>query len=147
MQLIEGAAEGINYIHSKGYLAVVVTNQSVIARNLCTFAELDAINALMETLLGQQNAYIDALYFCPHHPDGGYPEERKEYKIKCNCRKPAPGLLLRAADEMNIDLSQSYMIGDRDSDVEAGQNAHVKASLKIKTNEKGALLKVLQALI
>lgn len=144
MNLIDGVEEALRYIHQKGYLAVVVTNQSVIARNLCTFEELDAINALMETLLGKKNAYIDALYFCPHHPDGGYPEERKEYKIKCNCRKPAPGLLLRAADELNIDLSESVMIGDRQSDVQAGINAKTKKSLLIPTNNPGALLHVLE---
>lgn len=143
MILIDKVEDALCYIHSKGYLAVVVTNQSVIARNLCTFDELDAINAQMETLLGEKNSYIDALYFCPHHPDGGYPEERKEYKIKCNCRKPAPGLLLKAAKDLNIDLSESIMIGDRDSDVQAGINAKVKKSLKVQTNEPGALMKAL----
>jgi len=147
MQLVEGVEEALNYIHSKGYLAVVVTNQSVIARNLCTFEELDAINALMETLLGKKRAYIDALYFCPHHPDGGYPEERKEYKIVCNCRKPAPGLLFKAAEEMNIDIKQSFMIGDRESDKQAGINAGVKESVKINNSEPGALLYVLKQML
>lgn len=147
MKLIDGVWDALTYIHKRGYLAVVVTNQSVIARNLCTFDELDAINALMETLLGKRHAYIDALYFCPHHPDSGYPEERREFKIKCGCRKPAPGLLLRAAEELNIDLSESIMIGDRDSDVQAGVNAGVKQSLMITTNEAGSLLKKLEETI
>lgn len=144
LKLIDGVEEGLQYLHKRGYIAVVVTNQSVIARNLCTFEELDAINAQLETLLGKKHAYIDALYFCPHHPDGGYPEERKEYKIACECRKPAPGLLLRAASELNIDLSKSIMIGDRDSDVQAGLNAKVKASLKIPANTAGVLAEVLK---
>ena len=142
--LIDGVEDALRYIHHKGYLAVVVTNQSVIARNLCTFDELDAINAYMETLLGKRNAYIDALYFCPHHPHSGYPEERKEYKIVCNCRKPAPGLLLKAAKELHINLSESMMIGDMASDVQAGINAKVKRSILIPTNQPGALLDLLK---
>lgn len=147
MELIDGIEDALQLIHQKGYLAVVITNQSVIARNLCSFDELDAINAYMETLLGKRHAYIDALYYCPHHPDGGYPEERKEYKIKCECRKPAPGLLLKAARELNIDLTDSIMIGDRNSDVQAGINANVKHSVIIPTNEAGKLIEVLRNLI
>lgn len=144
LQLIDGVEEAIKYIHQKGYLAVIVSNQSVIARNLCTLEELDTINAYLETLLGKKNTYIDAIYFCPHHPDGGYPEERKEYKIKCDCRKPAPGLLLRAAKDLNIDLSESLMIGDRNSDVQAGINAKVKKSILVPINQPGALLDVMK---
>ncbi|WP_315577965.1 D-glycero-beta-D-manno-heptose 1,7-bisphosphate 7-phosphatase [Hoylesella oralis] len=144
MELIEQVEKGLNYIHQKGYLAIIVTNQSVIARNLCTFNELDTINAKMETLLGKKHTYIDALYFCPHHPDSGYPEERKEYKIQCECRKPAPGLLLKAAKELNINLAESIMIGDRESDISAGTNAHVKRSILIPTNIPGALLTALK---
>ena len=147
MKLIDGVEESINYIHQKGYLVVVVTNQSVIARNLCTFAELETINATMETFLGKKRAYIDGLYCCPHHPDGGYPEERKEYKVKCDCRKPAPGLLLQAARELNIQLDESFMIGDRASDVQAGENAGVKASFQIPTNEPGALLTTIKNIL
>lgn len=147
MKLIDGVVESINYIHQKGYLVVVVTNQSVIARNLCTFAELETINATMETFLGKKRAYIDGLYCCPHHPDGGYPEERKEYKVKCDCRKPAPGLLLQAARELNIQLDESFMIGDRASDVQAGENAGVKASFQIPTNEPGALLTTIKNIL
>jgi len=139
MELIPGAAEAIRLINKSDYLAIVVTNQPVIARNLCTFEELDRIHARMETLLGNEHAYINALYFCPHHPDSGYPEERKEYKIKCDCRKPAPGMLLRAAQEWNIDLANSFMIGDSERDVLAGVNAGVKESMLISTNKEGAL--------
>lgn len=147
MELIPGAAEAIRLINKSDYLAIVVTNQPVIARNLCTLEELDHIHMRLETLLGQERAYLNALYFCPHHPDGGYPEERKEYKIKCDCRKPAPGMLLRAAEEWNIDLANSYMIGDSDRDMQAGANAGVKRSILIPTNKENALLNAIQQII
>lgn len=147
LELIEGAGEAIKYINDKGYLAIVVTNQPVIARNLCTVEELEKIHAKLETMLGQQHAYLNAIYFCPHHPDGGYPEERKEYKIKCECRKPSPGMLLNAVDDWNIDIQNSYMIGDRNSDVEAGNRAGVKQSVLIKQNEPFALLNAVKNLI
>ncbi|MFT3751976.1 MAG: HAD-IIIA family hydrolase [Paludibacter sp.] len=147
LELVVGADEAIRHINKKGYLAIVVTNQPVIARNLCTIEELEHIHAKMETMLGEKRAYIDALYYCPHHPDGGYPEERKEYKIKCACRKPAPGMLLQAAKDWNIDMANSIMIGDRDSDVLAGENAGLKTSVKIEQNKPYALLDVLKQLI
>jgi mannose-1-phosphate guanylyltransferase/phosphomannomutase len=95
-------------------------------------------------MLGREGAYLNGIYVCPHHPDAGYPEERKEYKIKCECRKPAPGLLLRAAKDWNIDMSQSLMIGDQDRDYQAGINAGVKESIKIETNKPFALLEALK---
>ena len=147
MELIEGAADAIRYINEKGYLAIVITNQPVIARNLCTLEELDYIHAKLETLLGAEHAYLNDIYICPHHPDGGYPEERKEYKIKCNCRKPAPGLLLQAAKDWNIDMPHSIMIGDQDRDYQAGVNAGVGQSIKIETNKENALLKVIKEII
>lgn len=147
LELVEGAAEAIRYINHKGYLAVVVTNQPVIARNLCSIEELEYIHAKLETMLGREHAYLNAIYYCPHHPDAGYPEERKEYKIKCGCRKPAPGMLLQAAKDLNIDMANSYMIGDRESDVQAGINARCKASYLLGTNKKNALLNILKKLI
>lgn len=146
-ELIEGVAEAIRYINHKGLLAVVVTNQPVIARNLCSLEELEMIHAKMETLLGADHAYLNAVYFCPHHPDGGYPEERKEYKIVCPCRKPAPGMLLEAAKEWNIDLKASVMIGDRDSDVQAGLQAGCKESIRIEMNKPYALLEAVKTMI
>ena len=147
MELLPGAAEAIRMINRSDYLAIVVTNQPVIARNLCSLDELDRIHMRLETLLGQEHAYLNALYFCPHHPDGGYPEERKEYKIVCNCRKPAPGMLLRAAEEWNIDLANSYMIGDSDRDMQAGHNAGVKQSIRIETNRDNALLEAVKRIV
>lgn len=147
LELIGGAGEAIRYINEKGYLAIVVTNQPVIARNLCSLEELDFIHAKLETLLGHERAYVNAIYYCPHHPDSGYPEERKEYKIKCDCRKPAPGMLLKAANDWNIDLSQSYMIGDRPSDVKAGENAGCKQAIQIEMNKPFALLEAVKSIL
>ena len=139
-ELIEGVSDAIRQINKSGYLAIVVTNQPVIARGEVTWDELHEIHRKMETLLGKDGAYIDGLYICPHHPDKGFEGERPEYKFVCECRKPKPGLLLQAAKDFNIDLSQSYMIGDSTSDIEAGKNAGCKDSILIDTNKENALL-------
>ncbi len=123
LELIDGAAEAIKRINSSGYLAIVVTNQPVIARGEVSFSELEEIHNKLETLLGKEGSYIDGLYYCPHHPHKGYEGERPELKIECECRKPKPGMLFKAAKDFNIDLSQSWMIGDDDNDVLAGNNA------------------------
>lgn len=130
-ELIEGASEAIKKINKSGYLAIVVTNQPVIARGDATFEELQAIHNKMETELGKDGAFIDGLYFCPHHTDKGFPGERPEYKCNCDCRKPNPGLILKAAKDFNIDISQSYMIGDGKNDIEAGNNAGCKESILV----------------
>lgn len=83
----------------------------------------------METLLGQEGAYLDGIYYCPHHPNKGFAGERPEYKIVCDCRKPKPGMLLRATQELNIDLFQSWMIGDGENDIKAGKNAGCQTAL------------------
>lgn len=123
MELLPGAAEAIRKINESGYLAIVVTNQPVIARGEVTIEELDEIHRKMGTLLGKEGAYIDAIYYCPHHPDKGFVGEIPELKIDCECRKPKPGMLLKAAVDYNIDLLQSYMIGDSDLDIKAGESA------------------------
>ena len=123
LELIDGAAEAIKKINSMGYLAIVITNQPVIARGEVDFQTLDLIHMKMETELGKQGAYIDDLFFCPHHPDRGFEGERPEYKIECDCRKPKPGMILNAAKKYNIDLVKSYMAGDNKRDVQAGINA------------------------
>ena len=123
MELLPGAAEAIRRINRSGYLTVVVTNQPVIARGEVTWEELDEIHRKLETLLGQEGAYVDDIFICPHHPDKGFAGERPEYKTECDCRKPKPGLLLQAAEKYNIDLAASWMIGDSDSDVQAGEAA------------------------
>lgn len=133
-ELIDGVSEAIKIINQSGYLAIVVTNQPVIARGEVTWNELYEIHKKMETLLGKDGAYIDGIYICPHHPDKGFVGERPEFKFECDCRKPKPGLLLQAAKDFNIDLSQSIMIGDSESDIAAGRNAGCLINRLISTN-------------
>ena len=140
-RLLDGVAEAIRKINASGYLAIVVTNQPIIARGEVSFTELQEIHNKMETLLGAAGAYIDAIYICPHHPDKGFEGERVEYKISCDCRKPKPGMLLKAAEDFNIDLSRSWMVGDGKNDVEAGKNAGCKTVL-IGTEDYGQDRKV-----
>lgn len=128
-ELLPGVAEAIKEINKSGYLAVVVTNQPVIARGEVTYSQLENIHNKMETLLGKEGAYLDGIYFCPHHPHSGYEGEVKELKIDCDCRKPKPGMLLKAAEDLNIDLSQSYMVGDGENDIKAGKAAGCKTVL------------------
>lgn len=128
-ELLPGVAEAIRKINLSGYLAIVVTNQPSIARGELSYDGLDEIHKKMETLLGQQGAYVDHIYFCPHHPDKGFPGEVPSLKFKCSCRKPKPGMLLQAAEDFNIDLSASWMIGDDERDVGAGKNAGCHTAL------------------
>lgn len=129
LELLPGVAEAIRAINASGYLAVVVTNQPVIARGECTWEELEQIHNTLETLLGKEGAYLDAIYVCPHHPDRGFEGERPEYKIVCDCRKPKPGLLLQAAEKYHIDRASSWMVGDSACDVKAGQAAGCHTAL------------------
>ncbi len=128
-ELLPGVAEAIKAINASGYLAIVVTNQPVIARGEVTYEELQEIHNKMETILGQQGAYLDAIYFCPHHPHRGYEGEVPELKFECDCRKPKPGMLLEAADDFNIGLSQSWIVGDGENDIKAGKAAGCKTVL------------------
>ena len=123
------SAEAIRLINASDYLAIVVTNQPVIARGEVTYAGLQEIHNKMETLLGQKGAYLDGLYFCPHHPDSGFPGEIRELKTECACRKPKPGMLLQAADDFHIDLTASWMVGDTKNDILSGINAGTKTGL------------------
>lgn len=141
-ELIEGAAEAIRQINKSGYLAVVVTNQPVIARGDCSFEQLQEIHNKMETLLGKEGAFIDGLFLCPHHTDKGFEGERIEYKLDCECRKPKAGLFVQAQKALNIDLSQSYMVGDSAIDIKAAENAGCKKAFLIETNGENALLGV-----
>lgn len=127
-ELLEGTGEAIRKINLSGYLAIVVTNQPVIARGEVTVDGLQQIHNKMETMLGKEGAYLDGVYYCPHHPDKGFAGEVEELKIVCECRKPKAGLLLQAAKDFNIDLSQSWMIGDSENDVLAGKNAGCKTA-------------------
>ncbi len=125
-ELIHGVVDAIKKINASGYLCIVVTNQPVIARGEITFEELDNIHNKMETLLGLKGAYVDKIYYCPHHPHQGYKGEVSELKFDCNCRKPKPGMLIKASKDFNIDLEQSWIIGDSENDIKAGKNAGCK---------------------
>lgn len=128
-ELVPGVAEAIKKINASGYLAIVVTNQPIIARGEVTYHELEKIHNKMETELGKVGAYLDEIYFCPHHPHKGYEGEITELKIECDCRKPKPGMLLNAAKDFNIDLNQSFMVGDSENDVKAAIAAGCKSVL------------------
>lgn len=127
-ELLDGVSEAIKLLNRQGYLVLVVTNQPVIARGEITVDELNEIHNKMETLLGNDGAYVDDIFYCPHHPAKGFKGERLEYKVECTCRKPQPGMLLEAAEKYNIDLGQSWMIGDSQSDIEAGRSAGCKSA-------------------
>jgi mannose-1-phosphate guanylyltransferase / phosphomannomutase len=121
MELISGAAEAIRRLNEAGFLVIVVTNQPVVARGECTFDTLRLIHNKMETLLGRKRAWIDALYFCPHHPDKGFAGEVVELKMDCDCRKPKTGMFNQAVKDWNISLSSSYSVGDSRRDVIAAR--------------------------
>ena len=108
------------------------------ARGEVSFDELKCIHNKMETLLGLDGAYIDGIYFCPHHPNKGYEGEVPELKFNCECRKPKPGMLLKAAEDFNIDLSQSIMVGDGKNDILAGKAAGCKTVLLNGAGTSGA---------
>lgn len=147
LELLEGAAEAVKAINASKFLAVVITNQPVIARGECSWEQLQTIHHKLETELGREGAFVDAIYVCPHHPDKGFEGERPEYKFDCDCRKPKAGLLLQAAADMNISLADSYIIGDDMRDVQAGINAGCKDSIRIETNLPGALFDAVRQLI
>lgn len=122
-ELLENTEEAILKINHSEFLAIVVTNQSVIARNLCSIEELENIHKKMESLLGKKGAKLDQIFYCPHHPDFGDPDENPEFKIPCQCRKPHIGMIEQAVKQFNIDLSASFIIGDSPSDIECGKRA------------------------
>lgn len=126
VSLLPGVGEALRALNTSDYLAIVVTNQPGIAKGFISEAEVAAAHARMSMELGAAGAYVHDILICPHHPERGFPGERAELKIECGCRKPKPGMLLRAAERFNIDLSRSWMIGDRTIDIEAGQRAGTK---------------------
>lgn len=136
LELIFGAEEAIKQLNSSDYLVVITTNQPVVARGLCTEEDIREIHKKLEMLLGSEGAYIDRIYYCPHHPDKGYAKENKKYKIKCNCRKPKIGMLLQAEKDLNISKNDSFMIGDTTTDIQTGENYSIRTIL-VKTGYKG----------
>lgn len=131
LALEHGAVEALRALNRSDYLAIVVTNQPFIAKGQMTAGDLRSVHARMDTLLGREGVYLDALYYCPHHPERGWEGEVAELKMGCDCRKPNPGMLRRAARDFHIDLSRSYIIGDRLVDAQAGRNAGLAASILV----------------
>jgi len=129
------AAEAVRALNEAGLLAVLVTNQAGVARG---YFKEDLIGEVHKTLaaeLGRGGARLDAVYYCPHHPSVGEPP----YRLDCDCRKPRPGLLRRAAEELDLDLSRCWMVGDRYSDVELARNAGVRSAFVLTGYGRGEL--------
>ncbi|MFO0995337.1 MAG: HAD family hydrolase [Alphaproteobacteria bacterium] len=122
---IDGAREAIRRLNALGALVFVVTNQAGIARGMYQEADVLALHGWVNKELAAEGAHVDAFYFCPHHPSAG----NGPYSIACTCRKPAPGMLTRAAAEWPVDLGASFLIGDRDTDIAAAEAAGVRGFL------------------
>jgi D,D-heptose 1,7-bisphosphate phosphatase len=137
LRLIEGVAKAVRRINESEYRAIVVTNQPVLARGDCDERTLAQIHAKLDTLLAREGAYLDALYYCPHHPHSGYPGEVPALKIACTCRKPKPGMLLAAQADFNIDFSQSWMIGDSTIDIRTANGLALRSVL-LQTGKAGS---------
>ncbi len=135
-KLIKNAGKAIAKINKSNYLCIVITNQPIIARGDSTVENLNEIHKKMDVLLSEDAAFIDDLYYCPHHPDSGFDGEVKELKINCKCRKPNTLLIEKACEKYNIDLSSSYFIGDTTSDIKCGKDSGLKTIL-VKTGEAG----------
>ena len=129
LELIPGTIDAIKAINKSGALAIVITNQPVIARGECSFEELHNIHNKLKTLLGEKGAFVDDIFYCPHHPDKGFEGEVPELKFDCECRKPKTGMIEEAVKKYNIDLSKSYMVGDSTMDLETARNAGIKSVL------------------
>jgi len=138
MRLIPRTGEAIRLLNQKRFKVVVITNQSGVARGYFPESILKEIHAEMERLLREEGANLDAIYYCPHHPTEGSPP----YLQECTCRKPATGLLLQAAAELDLDLPSSYMIGDHVSDVECGQRVEAETILLLTGHGQDALNKI-----
>jgi histidinol-phosphate phosphatase family protein len=136
LHLIPGAGAALKRLREAGFLLIVVTNQPVIARGETTLAGLADIHRKLEWELGKAGAFIDALYFCPHHPDAGFPGELPELKIACDCRKPATGLIEAACRDFAIDHAASWMVGDSTRDVEMARRAGLRSVL-VRTGNGG----------
>ena len=125
LELISGASTGIHLLNEAGYQTVVCTNQSAVARGYLSEAYLAKIHEELRNMLARKDARIDSFYYCPHHPAEGRPP----YRVKCDCRKPRPGMLVSAARDQDIDLKKSFVIGDKVSDLEAGAAVGCKSIL------------------
>jgi histidinol-phosphate phosphatase family protein len=136
IKLLPGAAEAVKKINKSGLLSIVVTNQPVIAKGFVSEEDLNIIHGKLESELGDNGAYLDKIYYCPHHPERGFERERPELKIRCKCRKPETALLKKAIEEFNIDAGNSFLIGDRTVDIMTGYKAGLTTIL-VKTGFAG----------
>jgi len=129
LELFPGVADAVKLLNRAGIPAIVVTNQPVIARGEATFADVEVIHRRLQRLLAEGGAYVDAIFFCPHHPDRGFPGERAELKVTCECRKPATGMIEAAARRYRLDLKSSWMVGDSSRDMECARKAGLRGIL------------------
>ncbi len=134
LSLIPGSADAISHVNRNGIPVIVVTNQAGVARGYYPHSRVEEIHDRLNSLLEPYGAHIDRYYYCPHHPTEGF----SPYLANCECRKPRAGMLLRAATELSLDLSRSYIVGDKISDLEAGANAGCRPIL-VKTGYGGAV--------
>jgi histidinol-phosphate phosphatase family protein len=129
LKLVRGSTEAIRMLKQSGFLVIAVTNQPVVARNMCSEEDLAKIHEKLKEMLAAEGARLDAIYYCPHHPDRGYPEENPKYKIDCGCRKPKTGMIEQATEDFIIDPKESFMVGDTTRDVQTGKNAGCRTIL------------------
>jgi len=136
LQLLPGVAAAVRQLNHHGWRVVVVTNQPVVAKGFCSASEVERVHRKLERLLGEGQGFVDRIYWCPHHPERGFPGERSELKIECACRKPKPGLVLQAARDLNVDLASSWFVGDSTTDLATAANAGVR-SILVRTGRAG----------
>ena len=129
LTLLPQVGTALKYLNESLYRAIVITNQPVIARGDCTISELQGIHNKLETLLGREGAYLDRILYCPHHPHAGFAGEVVALKIPCQCRKPAIGMIEEAQTDWNIDLRQSWFVGDTTVDMQTAHNARIRSIL------------------
>jgi mannose-1-phosphate guanylyltransferase/phosphomannomutase len=126
LELLPGVGPALRQLNRAGWLTIVITNQPVVARGLCKPSTVETIHRKLETLLGAEGAFVDAIYYCPHHPDKGFAGENSAFKVPCDCRKPLTGMIQAAQRDFNIDLRRSLLVGDSSTDIQTGRNAGLK---------------------
>jgi len=136
LELLPKVAKAIHELNHNGIRVVVISNQPIVAKGFCREADVQAVHNKLETLLGKEHAFLDRIYYCPHHPEKGFKGERAELKIECDCRKPAIGMIQHAVRDLNIDLSRSWLVGDTTTDLQTAKNAGVK-SILVRTGYAG----------
>lgn len=156
--LLPRSAEGIKRLHEAGYVVVVLTNQSGVARGYFPASQVDAVHAKMKALLAAQGAAVDGIYYCPHHPEPAAPADNgqlppgrvasqpvPELCFDCDCRKPKAGMALKAAAELGLDLGSSWMVGDKGADLGLAQSAGLKGGILVRTGYGEGTLEKLKA--